>query len=310
MRRPTGRIKRRGLKAVALAACLAAVCHAAAVRAGQSSAGQDPPAATPQLGGFAFPDRAGGRLMLLGALSHLFDDLRTFSEMEKAAPTIPTAFCSGGRAIPVTFDGRQPADGKGNGRQSRSQFEHLEGLVFSLPAGERLQESATCLLAPEVLLRALHVVPLAHSSDLLPSPKARPCTAALTQRVASRRSRGLEQCWPLAGPNAPGAPGVSLVVFARRGNSALASLVVEDGPSFVFADLPGDYAREGSVWRVDDGGEIGPQWFDVLLLARRGGRLLLAFAWQGAEGRVLRLLESEGDRFRELLGESWYQAPI
>jgi len=104
---------------------------------------------------------------------------------------------------------------------------------------------------------------------------------------------------------------VVAALFARQRDDALAGLAVVDGSAVVFADLPGDYRREGgnSVWRVDDGGEFDPTSFDIILLGRRAARTVLAFSWTGAEGTLLRLLESDGDRFRELLGDAWYQAP-
>jgi hypothetical protein len=306
-----GRSRRLGgaLAAALLAIGAALACHAAAVARDRSAVGEDLPAATPDLGGFAFPDGAGSRLLLLGASAHGFND-RTFIAMEKAAPTLRTAFCSGGRAIPVAFDHRQPADGKGNGRQSHFQFEHLDGLVFSLTAAERLPETGTCLLAPAIFTRDLQVVPLALAPEVMPARPRPACDGGLSKRLASRRSRAVDHCWSLAAPQVAGGPSVVLAEFARQGNSALASLVVVSGETMVFADQQGDYSREGAVWRVDDDGKLEPEWFDVVLLARRGQKLVMAFAWQGAEGRVLRLLESDGDRFRELLGESWYEAPV
>jgi hypothetical protein len=285
--------------------------HGAAIGQSRSPAGQDLPPATPELGGFAFPDGAGRQLMLLGADAHYFNDLRTFVTMEKAAPTLRAAFCSGGRRLPVAFERRQSADGRGDGRQSRYRFGQLEGLVFSVKSPAALPESSTCYLASDGFASDVQAVPVAPVPNKGQGAAARACDGELSKTLALRRSRAIEHCWPLAASQAPAGPSVVLVEFARQGNSALASLVVVDGATAVFADQEGDYTREGgnSVWRVDDEGKMDPGWFDVLLLARRGPKTLLAFAWQGAEGRLLRLLESDGDRFRELLRDAWYQAP-
>jgi hypothetical protein len=241
------RLITRLLAAAFLAACLAAPWSGAASDLPQSAADRAPAAAAPTIGGFAFSDRAGGRLMPLGAMAHIFDGLRAFEAMEQAAPTLRTAFCSGGRVLPVTFDRRQPADGKGYGRQSHFQFEHLEGLVFSLQAGERLPETATCFLAPEVFTRDLQLVPLVEAIEVMPGPASRACDGEIAKKLASHRSRAVEHCWQLARPRTPGGPGVVLVEFVRQGNSALASLVVIDGATMMFADQRGDYAQDGGL---------------------------------------------------------------
>jgi hypothetical protein len=268
------------------------------------------PRATAALGGFAFPDLAGSRLMLLGEVARPFPDNPPFPELLASAPSIRTAYCAGGVSHPIAFEARQKADGKGNGRQHSYQFEHLDGLIFKVTDGTRLPEHEACFLAVDAFARTLTVVPVVSLTRKIWPPETPSCSASLTKEIALRRKRAVAHCWAIA--ESPARPGmqVALVEFARQGKDALASLVVVDGRTTVFADQQGDASRTDSVWRVSDGGVLHPEAFKVVLLAKRAGRLVVAVHWQAEEGSVLMLFESDGDAFRQLLQESWYQMAV
>ena len=284
-----------GLWSVAAAGALAA------------SGGAELPRATAALGGFAFPDRAGTRLMLLGEVARPFPGELPFAELLPAASTIRTALCAAGISHPITFERRQLADGKGNGRQHSYQFEHLDGLVFKVSDAAHLPEHEACFLASEPFARSLSVVPVVSLTRKSWPPETPPCSGSLTKEIASRRKREVSHCWAIAESPAHAGIQVVLVEFARQGKDALASLVVVDGRTMVFADQQGDARQTDSVWRVSDGGELHPDAFKVVFLAKRAGRLLLAVDWGAEEGSTLVLFESTGDTFRQLLQEYWYQ---
>jgi hypothetical protein len=293
---------------------------AAVVAASLVGVAQDrpsPPAATPAIGGFAFPNAAGDRLMLFtGVYSGRRHEL---SEPAIAARAFHTAFCGADDPLPVdplpvAFERVQAADGKGNGRQSHWQFDHLEGLVYAFKNDATITVDRNCFLAADAFMRSLVVVPLTSVKPAwsLPADIVSTCDAARTKDIASRRGRAVTGCWPLATARARGGPTVLVVEFARQKDDALASVVVVDGGRMVFNDHHGSYANYAgtSVWRADDEGRIEPHGFEVLLLARRGNALVLAFSWAAPEGTALMLLESDSDRFRELLRDAWYQAPV
>jgi len=287
-----------------------ALCSAAAATALAASGGAELPRATAALGGFAFPDLAGSRLMLLGEVGRSFPDNPPFPEMLSAAGTIRTAYCAGGDSHRIAFGGRQKADGKGNGRQHSYQFEHLDGLVFKLNNAARLPEHEACFLASEPFARSLTVVPVVSLTRKSWPPETPACSASLTKEIASQRKRAVANCWAIAGSPAHAGLQVALVEFARQGKDALASLVVVDGRTTVFADQQGDAGRSGSVWRVDDGGVLNPSQFQAVFLARRGGAWVFAVSWRAPEGESLMLFESDGETFRQLLQESWYQMAV
>lgn len=277
-----------------------------------------PALAAPGLGAFAFTNTAGTRLMLVGESLGRSPGAPPLGDASKPYAALRTAFCSDGLSHRIAFERAQSEDGRDEGRRSHFTFDHLEGLVFRIQDPGMLAEGANCFLAAQTFERSVAVVPalLAGERKFIRSDqrasRLSACEAGLPARIASARSRAVTNCWPLRSSLGPRAPHVVLVEFARRGNAALASVVVVDRGALVFADQPGDYGREGglSVWRVDDGGRLDPSAFDVLLLARRGRNLVLAFSWAGTEATVLTLMESRRGRFRELLRDSWYQAPL
>jgi hypothetical protein len=300
--------RRRGSRVTTL--LVGALCSIAAAAALAVSGSVDVPRATAALGGFAFPDRAGTRLMLLGDSGRSSPDDPPFAEVLTAAPTIRTAYCAGGASHPVAFERRQKADGRGSGRQQSYQFDHLDGLVFKVSDAARLPEHDACFLTSEAFASSLTVIPVVSLTRKSWPPETPACSASLTQEIVSRRKRAVAQCWAIAESPARAGMQVVLVEFARQGNDALASLVVVEGRTAVFADQPGDASRTDSVWRVSDGGVLHPEAFKIVLLAKRPSRLVLAVHWEAEEGSVLMLFESDGDTFRRLLQESWYQMPL
>jgi hypothetical protein len=289
---------------------IATLLSAVAAGALGASGGTDVPRATAAVGGFAFPDRAGARLMLLGEASRPFPDQLPFAELLGAAGTIRIALCTGGASHPIAFERRQLADGKGNGRQHSWQFEHLDGLVFKVTDAARLAEHEPCFLAADVFARSLTVVPVVSLTRKGWPPETPACKATLVKEIVSRRQRAVTNCWTIAESPAQAGLQVVLVEFARQGNDALASLAVVEGRTMVFGDQRGDASRTDSVWRVSDGGMLHPEAFTIVFVAKRAGRLVLAVHWQAEEGSVLMLFEAVGGTFRQLLQEYWYQMAV
>ena len=92
--------------------------------------------------------------------------------------------------------------------------------------------------------------------------------------------------------------------------AALASVVVRDGARLLFADFPAKFRGEGEdIWRVDDGGELDPQYIRVVFLLRRGASIVLGIDWAGTEGNDLSVFVSDVDRFTKAIEDYWYRAP-
>jgi hypothetical protein len=117
-------------------------------------------------------------------------------------------------------------------------------------------------------------------------------------------------CWPIA----ESASGIRIVLveFARRLKYALASLAVIDQSQQLYVDYPADFTGPGAdLWRVDDGGEIHPEGFEIVFLLKRESSYLMAVSWSAAEGTSLSLWTAgDSDQFKEVIKDSWYRSPL
>jgi hypothetical protein len=251
------------------------------------------PSATTEYGGFGLPDLAGARLLVLPAHDGALRPDLLQPELLK------TAFCADGVRASVQFERRQAAGASTNGRQSSKNFDAMAGSVFNLLGG-KVEADTQCFLASEALM--------AGSTVLEVGAPAGVSACAQTDRFATLRTRPVTHCWPIA---RVGGREVVLLEFERRGTDALASLVLVDGARTVFSDMPAKFHAEGEeLWRVDDGGALSAEDIHVICAFQRGNGYTLGVAWGGAEGWLLSLLVSEGDRFTGVLSEYWYAAPI
>jgi len=238
---------------------------------------------------FAFPNEQGTRLLATG---------------EIAKPeALRTALCSGNRQVPVEFERRQGEGNGSSGRQSPQNFVNTAGAVFRIVKGT-VGADATCALTDESFAAGGTLIPLTR-----PPADAR-CSRADYPSFQGDKGRPVVGCWPIA--RASGNLQVAVIEFSRRLTHALASIVVIDGGRRVYIDYPAEFKGPGDdLWRVDDGGEIHADRFDIVFLLKRGSTYMLAVDWKGAEGDALSLHASEDSaQFKELVSDSWYRSPL
>jgi hypothetical protein len=272
-----------GASRVALIFPLLALVTASLTAVAQSAA----PAPRVSYGAFALPDRSGSRLLLVSEVD----------EPER----LRTALCHG-RALPVQFERHQDAQPSDSPRVTADQFDRLSGGLFTVTSG-RASDASACFLATEPFLAGRKALPV--------QPPTGTGACAPRAKWAVLRKRAVVRCWPLARLGAR-AKRLALVEFEPLGRDALASLVFADGDRATFVDYPAEYDEPGaSVWRVDDGGEVSPDAFEIVFVLQRGAWTALGVSWSGAEGAALAVSISErGEPFREVLSEYWYQAPL
>ena len=232
---------------------------------------QDATSSTAQHGAFAFAGEDGRRL-------------RSTAEIENPE-ALMTALCQGNRRVSVRFERRQPAG------------------TFFLVLGATVETGTTCFVASDALLSESTVIALERS------PESARCSRELYPQFQAASGRPVVACWPIA-ESARGTR-IVLIEFARRLKDALASLVVIDQSRRVYVNFAAEFTGPGAdLWRVDDGGEIHPQGFEIVFLLRRGNGFLLATSWRGAEGASLSLWSADdSDEFRSVVTDSWYRAP-
>ena len=252
--------------------------------------GQDTPRATAEYGAFALPDRTGTRLIVPAGVPH--------------AASFRVARCSDGHNPSVRFHRAQNEERPGNnGRQTPFTFDYLAGDVFQL-TGAPVTEAAACFVVGNGWLARANLLPIQQAET------GAPCGSPIETRLATSRGRAVKRCTVI---NPLGKEGqVVIAEFARIEKDALASLVLVNNRRLVFADFPAEYRGEGSdLWRVDDGGELSPSAFHVVVAARLADRYALGICWDGSEGRSLTLFVSgAGNRFQVALQDYWYQLPL
>ena len=251
--------------------------------------GQDLPRAAIQYGAFGFPDPSGTRLLAASALLQ--------------PETLHTALCSGGRRFPVRFERRQAEREGHNGRQTPYNFDKLAGNVFAVLQG-KIETGASCFLASGSLLSSATPIP----TELPAGPGE--CGQDVRQRLAASRNRHAVNCWPIT--HLPADRRLVLVEFARQDKDALASVVLIDRDRMIFADYPAVFRKEGEdLWRVDDGGSLSAEGFQIVFLLQRGTFYALGVDWPGTEGASLTVFVSDGgNRFTRVIEDYWYRAPV
>jgi hypothetical protein len=251
---------------------------------------QEPPQANQNVGAFALPDPKGERLIVMSELAQ--------------PESFTTALCAG-QSLPIRFVRRQKARDDSTGRQTSESFDELSGDIFEvvrLPVAP----DEPCFVAADSWVAEGVVSDPSHGGP------GTPRLAGCGDRGRFERVRGrhVVQCRVLHGSDA----GLEVMVleFARMGKNALASVALVDGARILFGDYSAEFKGEGQdLWRADDGGKLQTEDFSVVGVVKRANGYAVAISWRGAEGDALSLWVSDtGDRFEEVIRDSWYQAPM
>lgn len=248
--------------------------------------GQELPRGSAEYGAFALPDPTGAHLIA--------------SADVPGAAQLRRAVC-GGRLFSVQHLRRQAPAEKGNGRWVPAQFSRLAGDVFRVLESPADAEASCFLAGGGWLSRATFV-------RVQPSPAPGACGAAIEARVAAAKQRKVVRCFPLA--RLQDGSRLVLAEFARNGKHALAGVAWLTDERVWLADYAAEYRGEGEdLWRVDDGGQLSPEGFQIVFAARDGARRALGVSWAGTEGRSLAVFASKGNALERVLDDYWYQAP-
>ncbi|MBA3683394.1 MAG: hypothetical protein H0W73_19845 [Bacteroidetes bacterium] len=101
---------------------------------------------------------------------------------------------------------------------------------------------------------------------------------------------------------------IYLFEFVIKKDSALVTLAYIDNDKIIYHDYPALY-NEISTWRVDDGGEFGLDYLNVLAIFENKNNIELVLDWAGAEGYSIDYLVEENSKFVSKKGGYRYCAP-
>lgn len=184
-------------------------------------------------------------------------------------------------------------------RQIASNFQETGGNLFYVES-ESLTPGQTYLIVSGRYLanhQPLHLA-LKHYT---------PLDSTAIERISRARARAIRQSWHLASLDTIGE--IAIVMFEQNDTNPLASLVVVKKSSLIFEDYVGDASSEGSVWRVDDGGEFGAKAISIIAAFQSTDGIELARIWAAFEGENTEFLRQSFNRFVPVLDYYRYWVP-
>ena len=240
---------------------------------------------------FGFADETGTKIIVpSGSLTEEIKDPRA----------IGLAIGDNGSAVEIGYIKKQDAGSADNGRFTMQNFKNLEGYIFGVEAGKVVPNNSYYLVQEPGFDRAS----LIKSSR----PAENRVDAATIGRIEKEKQRKVKNAWILAAFEAERQ--VCLVEFEKDQKNLLASIVLVQPETISFKDYPAEF-NGTSAWRVDDGGEIRPEMFNILFVARSDQKTWIGVTWAGAEGEVAFILQDAGSQLEEMgerAGRYWSPA--
>jgi|GEM_PF-1592267 len=280
-----------GLAAVCALALLAGSPAAAALAAGNGStakSGDDK--LTKERIAIGYADQNGTRL--LGLMSAK-EDAKPFTQ----------AVCAPNEKLSIASAGYQQDDGQGSYRQSMWNFDHDEGALYRVKGKSKATPNNSCILTTKDAWTG-------YSFPVYKAAKGEKLSAALVARIEKVSHRKVIQHERIGtiGSNTT----VALVEYDHSDGTALAAIALITSATTVLYVLEGDagHSDGGSIWRVDDGGQIRASHFRIVTAARSASGYALGLEWYGTESNVVLVLKQKDRKFVEVDGGGRYIAPV
>lgn len=222
---------------------------------------------------FAFANQAGDKLL-------------TFSQIEdeSALASLDVAIGTNGQYLNIAYLQKQNSNANDNFNANAYNFDNYEGYLFEV-TGTSASADETYLLTTKASVPA---------DALLVSSLSGPVVLTHEHEVeiGNEKGRTATDGWVLASyaDNSQ----LLLVVFEPQGDEYLFCIVLKTAEGqYKFKEYPATSDDGQSVWRVDDGGNVDPTLFNIILSAYTNNGLVTLISWAGAEGEVdLFLMES------------------
>jgi len=234
---------------------------------------------------FAYSDLSGTRL-----LSSNSDRPKRFIQVIYA-PGLQTA---------ITYVKHQKRSEKDNGRQTAWNFDNDDGELYKLAKG-KLTENETVILTTKDAFQG-------HTFLKYKALTKGEFTKTTVRSIESIKKRKIKK-QGLIGEVSKEIK-IGLVEFQRgKDQLPLASIVLSTPKGLVFHDMVG---RDDpySTWRVEDGGKIKPEWFNVLFVTKSKSGYSLAIENWGSEGTSTFILQQKDRNFRWVAHGARYTYPV
>jgi hypothetical protein len=200
----------------------------------------------------------------------------------------------------ITYVKHQKGSEKSNGRQTAWNFDNDEGELFKLAKG-KLTENETVILMTKDAFQGHTFL----KYKALTKGEFNKTTVRSIERIKKRKIKKQGLIGEVSKEIQ-----IGLVEFQRgKGQLPLASIVLSTPKGLVFHDMVG-HDDPYSTWRVEDGGEIKPEWFNVLFVTKSKSGYSLAIENWGSEGLNTFILQQKDRTFRLVAHGGRYTYPV
>jgi virulence-associated protein VapD len=205
-----------------------------------------------------------------------------------------------GNILDIKYLRQQKRNEKDNGRLTSQNFDNLEGYVYEVMQG-KASGNETYYLVDSSEFNTAAVL----EAQMGSLEEAALETKAEIERI---KNRIIKSSWEIGRIDSD--ISIYLVLFERKEDDMLASIVMKTPEKLVFKDYPAVY-NEMSTWRVDDGGSIYPDMFSILFAAKAEEGIILGINWRAFEGENTVLFKENNMEFEALnIEASRYMSPL
>ena len=189
--------------------------------------------------------------------------------------------------VPIKFEAVQEGSENSNNRDNVGNFANLPGYIYR-PVSTRLTQNQTYVLTTAGLLM--------DTMMSLSRPSWRGNYPAMDEEMIDeiKTLKGRSVVWGKQLATAVNGVVVGIVLFDRRGDDMLFSIVYRGEDKTLFWDCHAEYDEE-ATWRVGGGEEPGS--FTPMFLARLDEGLVMLLTWSASDGENIVLLYEEDDAF-------------
>lgn len=208
------------------------------------------------------------------------------------------AISDSGKIAEVTFLKKRLPGKEDNNRQTYFNFKNAGGYLYEIKNASVSKEWSLVLVSNEFLSQR-KIVSFNGGEKI-------GLASGIKTKVEKEKNRKIKKIKRLKQIDLNRS--IYLFEFIIKKDSALVTLAYIDNDKIVYHDYPALY-NETSTWRVDDGGEFGLDYVNVLAVFETNDKIELVLDWAGAEGYSISYFIEENGKFVLVKSGYRYAAP-